>query len=62
MRACDETFTSLRDLRDSVGRGSDLGSPDYQQILDRYLTGLKTLRNLLRADLGSPPLHSDVTT
>lgn len=61
MRAGDATFTALRDLRDAVGRGSDLESPDYQEILRRYQAVLKGLRNILRADLGSPPLHDEVT-
>jgi hypothetical protein len=61
VRAGDQTFTALRDLRDAVGHGSDLNSPDYLEILSRYQAALKGLRNVMRADLGSPPLHDEVT-
>jgi hypothetical protein len=61
VRASDETFTALRDLRDAVSHGSDLSSPDYLEILRRYQAVLKGLRNTMRADLGSPPLHDEVT-
>ncbi len=61
VRAGDEAFTALRELRDAVGQGSDLNSPDYQQILKRYQAALKGLRNDMRADPGSPALDDDVT-
>jgi hypothetical protein len=61
VRAGDDTFTALRDLRDAVGHGSDLNSADYGPILRRYQAALKELRNFMRADLGSPPLDDDVT-
>jgi hypothetical protein len=61
VRASDGTFTALRDLRDVVGRGGDLNSPDYQQILTRYQAALTTLRTAMRVDLGGPALAGDVT-
>jgi len=56
VRVGDETFTTLRELRDAIGQGSDVDSPDYRQILKRYQGALYELRNVMRADLGSPPL------
>jgi hypothetical protein len=61
VRVADETFKGLRKLRDLVGQGHDLESPDYQQVLNRYQLVLKTLRNSMREDLGTPPLDDDVT-
>lgn len=61
VRAADETFKGLRELRDLVGQGHDLKSPDYQQVLNRYQLILKTLRNSMREDLGTPPLDDDLT-
>jgi hypothetical protein len=61
VRAGDGTFTALRDLRDVVGHGGDLDSPDYQQVLTRFQAALKALRNSMRTDLGSPSLTDDVT-
>lgn len=61
VRAADETFKGLRELRDLVGQGHDLESPDYRQVLDRYQLVLKTLRNGMREDLGTSPLDDDVT-
>jgi hypothetical protein len=61
VRAADETFKGLRKLRDLAGQGHDLESPDYQQVLNRYQLVLKTLRNSMREDLGTPPLDDDVT-
>jgi hypothetical protein len=59
--AADETFRSLRELRDLVGQGGGLESPGYQQMLTRYQLALKRLRNAMRADLGTPALDEDVT-
>ena len=36
VRAADETFKGLRQLRDLVSQGHDLESPEYQQVLNRY--------------------------
>lgn len=60
VRAADETFKGLRKLRDLVGQGHGLESPDYQQILNRHQLTLKTLRNGMREDLGTPSLDDDV--
>lgn len=60
VRAADETFKGLRELRDLVGQGHDLESPDYQQILNRHHLTVKTLRNGMREDLGTPSLDDDV--
>jgi hypothetical protein len=61
VRAGDETFTTLRELRDIVAHGGDIDLPEYQQVLKRYQAALHELRNVMRADLGSPTLHNNVT-
>ncbi|REF99750.1 hypothetical protein DFJ67_5794 [Asanoa ferruginea] len=59
--AGDEAFRTLRELRDVVAEGGDLQSVEYQQVLDRYQAALGTLRDVMRADLGSPALGHGVT-
>lgn len=54
--AAAETFRQLRDLRDVVARSRDLDPADYEQVLNRYQVALARLRNVMRADLGVPPL------
>jgi hypothetical protein len=61
VRAADKTFTSLRALRDVVGHGGTLDTPDYRQHLDGYQQALKALRNVMRDDLGAPSLEDDGT-
>jgi hypothetical protein len=61
VRAANETFVALRELRDSVSHGNDANSPGYQEILSEYLAALQRLRNAMRADLGGPPLADVVT-
>jgi hypothetical protein len=61
VRVADDAFRALRELRDLVGDGHDLESPDYQLTLGRYHAALAASRNRMRADLGSPGLSADVT-
>jgi hypothetical protein len=61
VRVADEAFRTLRELRELVGKGHDVESPDYQQTLTRYQAALKASRNRMRADLGTPALGDDVT-
>lgn len=61
VRASDETFRTLRELRDVVGDGADRQAVEYQAILDRYQAALASLREAMRADLGSPTLSGGIT-
>jgi len=56
VHAADDTFRALRELRNLLTQGSDLSTPDYKQVLTRYQLSLKTLRNVMRGDLGTPHL------
>jgi hypothetical protein len=56
VRAADDAFRRLRTLRNLLSQGHDSESPDYKQALYRYQLALKTLRNVMRGDLGTSPL------
>lgn len=60
VRAGDDAFRTLRELRDIVGEGAGLDAPDYQRVLGRYQAALRQLRDTMREDLGSPALTKDV--
>jgi hypothetical protein len=55
VRAADEAFQRLRDLRDLIGQGQTL--PGYEPALMAYGDGLQALRDAIRKDLGVEPLR-----
>lgn len=56
VEAANDTFRRLRKLRNLLSQGRDFESPDYKQDLNQYQLALKALRNVMRGDLGTPPL------
>jgi hypothetical protein len=57
VRAADEAFQRLRDLRELIGQGHRLGSPGYEPALTAYGDGLQALRDAIREDLGMKRLE-----
>jgi hypothetical protein len=62
VRAADETYRELRNLRDVVGQEHNHDSTVYQGVLHRYQRALKGVRTAMREDLGVPPLNGDETS
>lgn len=56
VHAADDTFRPLRKMRNLLAQGYDFSAPTYKEVLTRYQLALKTLRNVMRGDLGTPYL------
>ncbi|NUS73732.1 MAG: hypothetical protein HOQ05_10040 [Corynebacteriales bacterium] len=55
-RAGEATFAALRHARDELRAGHGLCSPEYEEKWQIYRARMHELRDLMRVELGVPPL------